>query len=221
MKKNTKKIGVLMLASLMIFNGTACGKETKESEHTGETQTIETELVTKPYFEETREEIELDVPSDVDAMRPILFGLCKAMTKGASYEPTDAAFFWNALYASINGNTWIHPDIALSDDGAGYTVPKAVMEEYAHAMFSDVNELLELPSTVAEIAYDEANESYIVYSAGGISGTMDIVAFEETENGYEVSVAFNGKNGVIENHTVLMTNDGSGSFPCAVYQVTD
>lgn len=226
MKKFMKTMGIIMIMSLTILSVTACGKDTTDPKNTEEIQTegletLETEEATKPYFEETREIVELDVPTDIDGMRPVMYGLCKAMTKGTVYDPANGEFFWNAIYASINGNTWIHPNISLSDDGAGYMVPKAVVEEYAAAMFADVSELPELPSNMGSIEYDEETGSYMIYSAGGISGVMDITSVDEIENGYKVMVAFNTKNGLVENHTFMMNNGGTGSFTCSIYSVAE
>ncbi len=224
MKRMKKTIGVLTIIGVMIMSMIGCGgkdqPETQTDTVTDET-VIETEDETKPYFEETRADVQVEVPDEVDAMRPILNGLCKALTGGGNYDPSDAMFYWEAVYSSINGNTWVHPDISLADNGAGYMVPKAVMEEYAAAMFADVSELPELPSNMGGIQYIEEEESYMLYSAGGFVGNMDIVAVETAEEAYKVTVAFQTKTGAIENYSFNLSNDGTGSFPCAVHGLAE
>lgn len=221
MKKIMQTIGILTITCLMMVSLAACGGDTKETVESSATEEesislTETESETKPYFEESRDMVAVEVPSEVDAMRPIMNGLCKAMTGGGTYEPSDSLFFWEAIYSSINGNTWVHPDVSLSDDGAGYMVPKNAMEEYAAAMFADAGELPDIPSSMGGIEYIAEEESYMLYSAGGYVGSMDIVAVEAASDGYEVSVAFNTKNQNVENYTFVMTNDGAGSFPCRI-----
>ena len=61
----------------------------------------------------------------------------------------------------------------------------------------------------------------MLYSAGGYVGNMDIVAIENIDNGYEVSVAFNTKNGNVENYTFAMSANQPGSFPCAIYGLAE
>lgn len=226
MKKFKRAIGVLTIIGLMMMSLTGCGgketEETKESFVSEETvQNTESEPETKPYFEEERDKIEVEVPSDVDAMRPIMSGLCKAMTGGTSYDPSDSLFYWEALYSSINGSTWVHSEISLADNGTGYMVPKNVMEEYAAAMFADGSTMPEIPSSMGGLEYIAEEESYMLYSAGGYVGNMDIVAIENIDNGYEVSVAFNTKNGNVENYTFAMSANQSGSFPCAIYGLAE
>lgn len=220
MKRMKKTIGVLAIIGLVMMSVIGCGgkdqAETQAVPATDET-ILETEDETKPYFEETRAEVQVEVPDEVDAMRPILNGLCKALTGGGIYDPSDAMFYWEAVYSSINGNTWIHPDISLADNGAGYMVPKAVMEEYAAAMFADVSEIPELPSNMGGILYIEEEESYMLYSAGGFVGNMDITAVEAEDNAYKVTVAFQTKTGAIENYNFNLSSGGTGSFPCAVH----
>ena len=224
MKRMKKTIGVLALVGLMMMTMIGCGdKNQKESQmNTSAEETIqETEDETKPYFEETRADVQVEVPSEIDAMRPILNGLCKALTGGGIYDPSDAMFYWEAIYSSINGNTWVHPDISLADNGAGYMVPKAVMEEYAAAMFADVSALPELPSNMGGIQYIEEEESYMLYSAGGFVGNMSIVAIESVDETYKVTVAFQTKTGAVENYSFNLSSGGTDSFPCAVHGLAE
>lgn len=226
MKKNKKQICRLIMMCFVVISLSACGnKETNESKETtvGEETVLETETEeeTRPYFEETHDVIDVDIPTEVDGMRPIMTGLCKAMTGGTVYDSSDALFYWEALYSSINGNTWVHPDISLSDNGAGYMVPKNVMEAYAKAMFDDVDGLLEIPETMGGIEFVEEEDSYMLYSAGGYVGNMEITSVETTENGYDVSVAFHVKNGNVERYTFHMINEEIEPFSCAVTGVSE
>ena len=222
MKKIKRTIGLFAIMCFMAVSFTACGgKEVSENKDTTvaeETITaVETEEETKPYFEETREVVDVEVPDEVDGMRPIMIGLCKAMTGGGTYDPSDSLFYWEALYSSINGNTWVHQDISLADNGAGYMVPKAVMEAYATAMFGDASDLPDIPSNMGGVQYVEEEDSYMLYSAGGYVGNMEIETVESTDYGYDVSVAFHVKNGNIERYTFQMRNVESGAFVCSIY----
>ena len=224
MKRMKKTIGVLAIVGLMMISMIGCGgKNQKETQMntSGEETVQETEDETKPYFEETRADVQVEVPSEVDAMRPILNGLCKALTGGETYDPSDAMFYWEAIYSSINGNTWVHPDISLADNGAGYMVPKNVMEEYAAAMFADVSELPELPSNMGGIQYIEEEESYMLYSAGGFVGNMSIAAIESVDDNYKVTVAFQTKTGAVENYSFNLSSGGTDSFPCKVHGLAE
>ena len=226
MKKIKRTIGILTIMCFMAISFTACGDkdipENNETTTEGETfAETQKEEETKPYFEETHEIIDVDVPTEVDGMRPVMNGLCKAMTGDGAYDPTDDLFYWEALYSSINGNTWIHPEISLADNGAGYMVPEHVMEEYAKAMFGNETVLPEIPENMGGVQYVEEENSYMLYSAGGFVGNMEIESVEVLETGYNVSVAFYVKNGNIERYTFQMSNETAGSFGCMIIGVVE
>ena len=137
MKKIMKLLVVISIVCLSMTALAACGKKNTEKESVGKvvvdetksttasTKASESESVepeTKPAFEETKPEVSVSVPEELDSMRPILLGLCKTMAGGNAYDSSDSEFFWNSIYAAINGNSWLHPDISLSDDGSGYDV---------------------------------------------------------------------------------------------------
>ena len=220
MKKYNKFFSILTITCLLTTTLYGCNhSKTNESEtQTAQEETLQMEESIEETFDQTEEsgeDVLVEVPSEVDAMRPILKGLCKVLTRGKTYDASDSSFYWEALYASINGSTWVHPDIRLADNGVGYMVPKSIMEEYAAAMFTD-GKLPEIPSSVGGIEYDEEEDGYLLYSAGGLAGNMDIMSVNETEDGYEVSVAFHTKKDFVENYTFLLKNGGLGSFPCVV-----
>lgn len=226
MKKIKRTIGLLTIMCFISISFTACGgnnvPENKDTVVEEESIPVkETEEETKPYFEETRDAVDVEVPDEVDGLRPIMFGLCKAMTGGGTYNPADNLFYWEALYSAINGNTWVHPDISLADNGAGYMVPKVVMEAYAKAMFADASTLPEIPSNMGGIQYVEEEDSYMLYSAGGYVGNMEIEAVESKDDGYSVSVAFYVKNGNIERYTFQMRAEGTEPFAYGIYGMTE
>lgn len=74
-------------------------KEAKES--TSESETSGKADETKPPFEETKAEVTISVPAEVDTMRPILLGICKTMSGGRAYDGSDSTFFWDGIYAAI------------------------------------------------------------------------------------------------------------------------
>lgn len=238
MKKFVKMISTVTVMCLLMASLAACGKkdsgkdtsgnividETQDKETTdsaSESETSEKVDETKPPFEETKAEVTISVPDEVDTMRPILVGICKTMSGGRVYDGSDSAFFWDSIYAAINGGSWIHPDISMSDDGSGYMVPKEVMAEYAEAMFAGNSAIPEVPSTVGGIEFDVDSDCYILYSSEGYLGSMEFTEIEETDNGYEATVAFTTKSGNVETHTFIMTSGGYGTFPCAVNAVID
>lgn len=238
MKKFVKMISTVTVMCLLMASLAACGKkdsgkdtsgnividETQDKETTdsaSESETSEKVDETKPPFEETKAEVTISVPDEVDTMRPILVGICKTMGGGRAYDGSDSAFFWDSIYAAINGGSWIHPDISMSDDGSGYMVPKEVMSEYAEAMFAGNSAIPEVPSTVGGIEFDVDSDCYILYSSEGYLGSMEFTEIEETDNGYEATVAFTTKSGNVETHTFIMTSGGYGTFPCAVNAVID
>ena len=178
MKKFVKMISTAAVMGLLMASLAACGKKETGNETSGnivinETQTKNTTEAskevdeTKPPFEETKTEVTISVPDEVDTMRPILLGICKTMSGGRVYDGADSEFFWNSIYAAINGSNWIHPDISLSDDGSGYMVPKEVMAEYAEAMFAGNSGIPEIPATVGGIEFDVDTDCYVLYSAEG------------------------------------------------------
>lgn len=234
MKKIVKLIVAVSVLCLMTASLAACGKKNTENESGGKvvinetkassesTEAAETESIepeTKPAFEESKPEVSVSVPEELDSMRPILLGLCKTMAGGNSYDSSNTEFFWNSIYAAINGNSWLHPDISLSDDGSGYQVPREVMSEYAEAMFAGNSALPEIPSSIGGIEYVVDTDCYMIYSAEGYTGSMDFTEIEETDNGYEVDVAFTTKGGSVETHTFMLTGGGYGAFPCSVNSV--
>ena len=224
MKKYNKILSILTITCLLTTTLYGCNDQTtKESDTQAVEETLQledTEVETNQNTEESGDEVLVEVPSEIDAMRPILKGLCKVLSRGTAYDVSDGFFFWEALYASINSSTWVHPDIRLADNGAGYMVPKAVMEAYAFAMFGNT-ELLDIPSNVSGIEYDAEEDGYLLYSAGGLAGNMDIMSVDETDEGYRVSVAFHTKKDNIENYTFTLSKDGSDSFPCVVTGVIE
>ena len=236
MKKFVKMIRTVTMVGLIMAAVAACGKNDTGNESSGnivinetqsvaqteaETETAETGDETKPPFEETKAEVMVSVPAEVDTMRPILLGICKTMSGGRAYDPSDSEFFWNSIYASINGSSWVHPDISLSDSGSGYMVPKEVMAEYAEAMFAGNSAIPDIPESVGGIEFDVDADSYVLYSSEGYLGSMEFTEIEETDNGYEATVAFTTKSGNVETHTFIMTSGGYGTFPCAVNAVID
>lgn len=238
MKKFVKMISTVTVMCLLMASLAACGKkdsgkdtsgnividETQDKETTesaSETETSEKVDETKPPFEETKAAVTISVPDEVDTMRPILVGICKTMSGGRAYDGSDSAFFWDSIYAAINGGSWIHPDISMSDDGSGYMVPKEVMAEYAEAMFAGNSAIPEVPSAVGGIEFDVDSDCFILYSSEGYLGSMEFTEIEETDNGYEATVAFTTKSGNVETHTFIMTSGGYGTFPCAVNAVID
>lgn len=236
MKKFVKMISTVTMVCLIMAAVAACGKKDTGNESSGnivinetqsvaqteaETETAETGDETKPPFEETKAEVVVSVPAEVDTMRPILLGICKTMSGGRAYDPSDGEFFWNSIYASINGSSWVHPDISLSDSGSGYMVPKEVMAEYAEAMFAGNSAIPDIPASVGGIEFDVDADSYVLYSSEGYMGSMEFTEIEETDNGYEATVAFTTKSGNVETHTFIMTSGGYGTFPCAVNAVID
>ena len=236
MKKFVKMISTVTMVCLIMAAVAACGKKDTGNESSGnivinetqsvaqteaETETAETGDETKPPFEETKAEVVVSVPAEVDTMRPILLGICKTMSGGRAYDPSDSEFFWNSIYASINGSSWVHPDISLSDSGSGYMVPKEVMAEYAEAMFAGNSAIPDIPASVGGIEFDVDADSYVLYSSEGYMGSMEFTEIEETDNGYEATVAFTTKSGNVETHTFIMSSGGYGTFPCAVNAVID
>lgn len=238
MKKFVKMISTVTVMCLLMASLAACGKkdsgkdtsgnividETQDKEakeSTSESETSEKVDETKPPFEETKAEVTISVPAEVDTMRPILLGICKTMSGGRTYDGSDSAFFWDGIYAAINGGSWIHPDISMSDDGSGYMVPRETLAEYAEAMFAGNSAIPEIPSTMGGIEFDVDSDCYILYSSEGYLGSMEFTEIEETDNGYEATVAFTTKSGNVETHTFIMTSGGYGTFPCAVNAVID
>lgn len=110
----------------------------------------------------------------------------------------------------------------MSDDGSGYMVPRETLAEYAEAMFAGDSAIPEIPSTMGGIEFDVDSDCYILYSSEGYLGSMEFTEIEETDNGYEATVAFTTKSGNVENPiTFIMTSGGYGTFPCAVNAVID
>ena len=240
MKKILKGIYTTSAICMLIFAMTACEsdetvnesgntvvietgkKDDKETEQNIETEKdTESTAVeeTKPFFEETNADSNVTLPEEIDMMRPILLGLCKSMSGGNAYNPADPGFFWNSIYDAINGGNWLHPHIALSEDGSGYVVPKEVMSEYAEAMFAGNSSLVEIPQTLGGIEFNVDLDSYILYSSEGYTGTMDFTSVEQTADGYIIGTAFTTRNGNVEDHTFILTSGGTGAFPCAVTRV--
>ncbi|MEE1243811.1 hypothetical protein [Frisingicoccus sp.] len=229
MKKIMRILGVLFISCFMLTSLAACKDDavdttSSETSPVTEKETVvetETEPETKPFFEESRAEVEVEVPSEVDTMRPILLALCKTMTGGTSYDGSDPEFFWESIYAAINGSTWVHPGIRLSDSGSGYFVPREVMAEYAEAMFTQNSSLKDIPESMGGIEFDVDEDGYVIYGSDGYMGVMDIIEVEETATGYEVTTAFNTKSGNVESHTFILTSGGQGVFPCGVKGVVE
>ena len=110
MKKFVKMISTAAVMGLLMASLAACGKKETGNETSGnivinETQTKEQNESTtgaskevdetKPPFEETKTEVTISVPDEVDTMRPILLGICKTMSGGRVYDGADSEFFWN------------------------------------------------------------------------------------------------------------------------------
>ena len=226
-----KRLATIGLLCLCFTAFTACGKK----DNSGETETkhitvneespadsqeetqAQTEKETENTTEETTEQIQ--VPEAVDSMRPLMLGLCKQLSYGESYDSSNAAFFWNSIYAAINGGSWIHPDISLSDDGSGYMVPKEVMAEYANAMFAGTESLPDIPEGVDGVFYDDDFGGYQLMSSDSYAGNLEITNVTETADGYEVETAYTAKGGGVTPYKFVMTSGGSGAFACSIHSV--
>lgn len=116
MKKIMKLFVAVSVICFMMASVTGCGKKNTENETGGkvvvnetkstaetkkasETESVEPE--TKPAFEETKPDVSVSVPEELDSMRPILLGLCKTMAGGNPYDSSNSEFFWNSIYAAI------------------------------------------------------------------------------------------------------------------------
>lgn len=155
-----KKILALFLACTMVLGLAACGGKQKQEAP-------------------TTEEAVASMQAPIDAL-----GRCM-LENQMDYDPQNPDFFWTALYYFAGAYGMEHEGVEEIPDTYQLKVPKAVMEEYAIALFSSYQGLPDLPSIMkGNVSYDPDEDAYFL-SRGDIGlSEMRLTDVEETEDGY-------------------------------------
>lgn len=158
--KKTKNFFALLLAMVMVLGLAACNKPKEPA------------------------------PADpqIDCMTAPIDALARCMLENdMEYDPEDPDFFWTALYY-FTGAYGLEHELVKENDNYQLIVPTKAMQEHATALFADYDDLMELPDIMlGNVAYDEAEDAYLVSQGDKGLSEMRLTAFEETEEGFDVT----------------------------------
>lgn len=114
---------------------------------------------------------------------------------GTDYQPRDPEFFWKSLHFFLETYGSRHGAVGLSDDGV-MRVPRKTMQEHAIALFSDYDDLLELPESLSgSISYDESWDAYLVYSDEYAPYTLALADMSEKNGVYRLEASLSDAEG--------------------------
>lgn len=129
-------------------------------------------------------------PADpqIDCMTAPIDALARCMLENnMEYDPKNPDFFWTALYY-FTGAYGLDHELVKENDNYQLVVPRKAMQEHATALFADYDDLPELPDIMlGNISYDEAEDAYLVSQGDVGLSEMRLTAFEETEDGFDVT----------------------------------
>ncbi|MEA4971716.1 MAG: hypothetical protein VB119_00910 [Candidatus Metalachnospira sp.] len=170
MKKNyVKTASVLMLSAVLMMGFSACSKNTANEPAQNET------------IHENDKNQSVEVPENVQSMFEPADALLMCMVEGNySYNPKDPEFFWTAIY-DFTGVYGAKHSLSKVTDTA-LIMPRQAVQEYAIALFSDYDDLLELPDSLSDrIKYDAATDTYSFGLGDRGASKSEITGF--TDNG--------------------------------------
>lgn len=158
--KKTKKLFALLLAMVMVLGLAACNKPKEPA----------------------------PADPDISCMQAPIDALARCMLENdMEYDPEDPDFFWTALYY-FTGAYGLEHELVKENDNYQLVVPTKTMQEHATALFADYDDLMELPDIMlGNVAYDEAEDAYLVSQGDKGLSEMRLTAFEETEEGFDVT----------------------------------
>ncbi len=160
-----KKILAFLLACIMAFSFAACNND-----------------AAKQPVQET------ELPADMASMAAPIDALARCMLENhMTYDPKDPEFFWTSLYYFVGAYGLDHDSVEETENYK-LKVPRKVMQEHAIVLFSDYDDLLELPAVMeGNIEYDNSWDAYFV-SRGDIGLTeMKLTNAVPTETGYTLT----------------------------------
>lgn len=182
MKKNyIKTVSVLMLSAVMMMGFSSCSKSTAS------------EPAKNEKVNETNEDQSVEVPENLQSMFEPADALLMCMVESnSSYNPTDPEFFWNAIYdfAGLYGSKH---SLSKTTDTA-LVMPRQTVQEFAIALFSDYDDLLELPESCSDrIKYDAETDTYSFGLGDRGASKSEITCFTDNGDGsYSIDVALIG-----------------------------
>lgn len=158
-----KKLFALFLACTMALGLAACGGKEEETPTP------------------SPEEAVASMTAPIDALARCM------LENDMTYDPKDPEFFWTSLFYFVGGYGTEHELVEETEDYK-LKVPRKAMQEHALVLFSDYDDLLELPETmVGNIDYDENWDAYLV-SRGDIGlSEMKLSNAVPTETGYTLT----------------------------------
>lgn len=182
MKKNYfKSTTVFILSAVMIAGFSACSKSTT-NEPTQNEESNQNDAVQS-----------VEVPDNIKSMLEPADALLMCMVENSSsYNPKDPEFFWNAIYYFTGLYGSKHQLSKMTD--TALVMPRKAVQEYAIALFSDYDDLLELPESCSDrIKYDSATDTYSFGLGDRGLSKSEITDFTDNGDGsYSMDVALIG-----------------------------
>lgn len=137
-----------------------------------------------------------ELPETMATMSAPIHALAETMLNtGMDYQPRDPEFFWNSLHFFLETYGNRHGAVGLSDEGV-MRVPRKTMQEHAIALFSDYDNLLELPESLSgRITYDDSWDAYLVFSEEYETYTLALAELSEEDGTYRLEATLSGVDG--------------------------
>lgn len=149
-----------------------------------------------PDSQPEQENGETELPESVATMAAPIHALAETMLEtGAGYQPRDPEFFWKSLHFFLQSSGSRHGAVGLSDEGV-MRVPRKAMQEHAIALFSDYDDLLELPESLSGLlSYDEGYDAYLVFSTDYAPYTLSLAELSEKDGTYRLEASLSDVEG--------------------------
>lgn len=176
-----KKTRSLFLICGMALGLAACVSQSAES--------------VKPQ-EPQQQESGTQLPEAMTSMAAPIHALAETMLETeADYQPQNPEFFWNSLHFFLETYGNRHESVSLLDGGVK-RVPRKTMQEHAIALFSEYDDLPELPESLSgRISYDESWDAYLVSPEECAPYTLALADMSEKGGVYYLEASLSNAEG--------------------------
>lgn len=166
-----------------------------------------------------------ELPEAMSSMVAPIHALAETMLQtGMDYQPRDEEFFWSSMHFFLDHYGSRHVAAEVLEDGV-MRVPRKVMQEHAIALFSDYDDLPELPESLSgRIIYDNGWDAYLVYSEDYAPYTLSLSDLGEKDGKCRIEAFLSDiegeKVGIWEVTLVRNTYAGGIESPLYPYSVS-
>lgn len=222
-----KRLFALLLAMTMTISLTGCSKD-KEKPLTPPEENFEADEMEEeePDKEETAEpEHDPAVAQELEGVSFAYNGVIRAMYQpdiskdGVSYVPSDSQFFWLAIYFTAAEAGTITEDITFDEKTCTFTIPAAIVQEYAAANFGSTQSLPEIPQEITYIKADGENYMITVSDLGD-THTRITKAYKNNDDSYTAFVDFSTSEDLIASYKISF-RENTEEDALFKYQITD